>query len=80
MRIQAPNARVAALLAERLQHLDAVVIEESHGGPAEVSLPASGRAIEVSSVLRATQRWLAQQRLPGTHVHLDGRSFYLAAT
>jgi hypothetical protein len=78
VRIQAPDTRVAELLADSLRHLGAVVVE-AEGVPIEVSVGSALLASELSCVLSATQRWLAQQRLPGTRVLLDGRSFYLAA-
>jgi hypothetical protein len=79
IRIQAPDARVAALLADRLLHLDAEVVVVE-GEPVGVSLPASGVTVELNCILRATQRWLTQQRLPGTRMQIDGRSLYVAAS
>jgi hypothetical protein len=79
VRIQAPDVPLAERLAESLRHLGAIVIV-AEGAPVEVSVGAAVLASDLHCVLRATQRWLAQQRLPGTRLLVDGRSLYVAAT
>jgi hypothetical protein len=79
VRIQAPDARVAEPLADSLRHLGAVVVA-TDGGAVEISVASVLLASDLHCVLRATQRWLAQQRLPGTRLLVDGRSLYVAAT
>jgi hypothetical protein len=79
VRIQAPDALRAEPLAQSLRHLGAVVVA-TEGAPVEVTVGAELVASELHCVLRATQRWLAQQRLPGARLLVDGRSFYVAAT
>ena len=79
VRIQAPDAAVAESLADSLRHLGAVVVA-TEGTTVEVSVASAILASDLHCVLRATQRWLTQQRLPGTRLLVDGRSLYVAAT
>ena len=79
VRIQAPDALLAEPLAQSLRHLGAIVVA-AEGAPVEVSVGPELAASELHCVLRAVQRWLAQQRLPGARLLVDGRAFYVAAT
>ena len=80
IRIEAPDLRRAAALADALGHLGAEVVSRA-GELVEVAVPPlEDHVPALNSVLRATQRWVAQHELPGARVCVAGRSYYLAAT
>jgi hypothetical protein len=80
IRIEAPDALLGFLLMQRLPHTDARVNPDGDRWSVEIH-PAQRDGEDVVEELVATvRRWLRDEHIPATTVHVNGDSFTVEGT
>jgi hypothetical protein len=76
IRIDTPDALSGFLLVQKLEQLGAEV-RSRDAERWEVRLPADRAAPRIDEVLGAVRRWLGEEQIASTVVHVEGRELVL---